>query len=185
MILVVGLGNVGRQYKDTPHNAGFEFLNAFRTSLIEEGYVADLWKNENMFQSEICKIRKDGELQFLLAKPTTYMNKSGEAVLKLVTKFSPDLVVIAHDDLDIKLGEFKVQVGKSPKNHNGVLSIEKIKGSSKYIRVRIGVEGRVDKRTIPGDIYVIRRMDKQQIEVLNESIFDCVVELKNQINPKI
>lgn len=185
MILIVGLGNVGRQYKDTPHNAGFEFLNAYRNSLIEQGYIADLWKNENMFQSEICKIRKNGELQFLLAKPTTYMNKSGEAVLKLVTKFLPDTVIIVHDDLDIKLGECKLQIGKGPKNHNGVLSIEKIKGSDKYIRIRIGVEGRVDKKTIPGDIYVIRRLDKQQIELLNESIFDGISLLNLQINPKI
>jgi PTH1 family peptidyl-tRNA hydrolase len=177
MKLIVGLGNIGRQFKDTPHNVGFEFINELRRILILKGYSADAWKNENSFFSEICKIRKDGQTAFLLVKPTTFMNVSGKAVSKLAEKYEFEEVVIVHDDLDIKLGEYKIQRGKGPKGHNGVLSVENIKGSENYLRVRIGVENRVDNSAIPGDIYVIKRMSKAELETVNEVISASVSEL--------
>lgn len=184
MKLIVGLGNVGRQYKDTPHNAGFEFVDALRTQLVFNGYQADAWKIENTFQSNICKVRKNGELVYLLAKPTTFMNLSGSAVSKLVEKFTPTDVVICHDDLDIKLGMYKIQIGVGPKDHNGVKSILSIKGSEKYLRVRLGVESRVDKSIMPGDIYVIKRFGSNEILTLNETIATALSELLSTINPE-
>lgn len=177
MKLIVGLGNIGRQFKDTPHNAGFEFINELRRVLIFKGFSADNWKNENSFFSEICKIRKDGETKYILVKPTTFMNVSGKAVSKLSEKYVFDEVVIIHDDLDIKLGEYKIQRGKGPKGHNGVLSVEGVKGSENFLRVRIGVENRAVNSPIPGDIYVIKRMTKSEIDTLNEVISEAVAEL--------
>lgn len=177
MKLIMGLGNIGRQYKDTPHNVGFEFLHVFRKKLIDKGFKADDWKNENSFHSELCKVRGEKGIEYLLAKPTTFMNLSGRALGKLLDKYKFDEVVVIHDDLDIKVGEYKIQRGKGPKAHNGVNSIEGVVGSSESLRVRIGVESRVDNSLIPGDVFVIKKMSKGDIETLNEVIQDASNEL--------
>lgn len=177
MKLIVGLGNIGRQFKNTPHNVGFEFIDLLRRHLIDIGFECDTWKNDQMFFSQICKVRKDGSVVFILVKPTTYMNQSGKAVAKLVEKFKPTHVVIIHDDLDIKIGEYKIQVGKGPKEHNGVLSIEGVKGSDKFLRVRIGVESRQNKAKMPGDIYVIKKLGDLEIDKLNQGISKSLTEL--------
>lgn len=177
MKLIVGLGNIGRQFKNTPHNVGFEFLDVLRKHFIDIGFDCDIWKNEQMFFSQISKVRKGGPIEYILAKPTTYMNLSGKAVAKLVEKFKPTEVIIIHDDLDIKIGEYKIQVGKGPKDHNGVLSIEDVKGSEKFLRVRVGVESRKDKTKMPGDIYVIKKLGYLELDKLNEGISKSLAEL--------
>ncbi|MCC7290276.1 peptidyl-tRNA hydrolase [bacterium] len=181
MKLIVGLGNVGRQYKDTPHNAGFELVNAFRTAIGNAGYIVTEWKNEKIFEADLCKAHKDGELEFFLLKPNTFMNHSGRSIEKLTSKYRFTEVVIVHDDLDILLGEYKIQVGKAPRDHNGVNSIEHIKGQEKFLRVRVGVESRNSGSKVPGDIYVLKKLDKDKIEILSKTIDQAVQELFTRI----
>lgn len=177
MILLVGLGNIGRQYKDTPHNAGFEIVNQLRQKFLDLNFDVSPWKNEKLFEADICKIKKDGVLEYTLFKPTTFMNLSGRSVKKYLSKNHFSNVVILHDDLDIKLGEFKIQKGKSPKDHNGVNSIENTLDSQEFLRVRIGVENRQVDGPIPGDVYVIKVMNSKGISILNETIQKASIEL--------
>ncbi|MGI6423434.1 MAG: aminoacyl-tRNA hydrolase [Candidatus Dojkabacteria bacterium] len=178
MFLIVGLGNVGKEYIDTPHNSGFLFLDILRERLLDiSSLQVSEWINEKkLFQSEICKIKRDGEVIFLLQKPLTYMNRSGDAVRMIVEKFAPKSIILAHDDLDILLGRYKIGVEKSPKGHRGVLSVEEGIGRKDFLRVRIGVDNR-GEREIPGEEYVLQRCSDAELSALTVSVKNAVEEL--------
>lgn len=136
MKLVVGLGNPGKKYQNTRHNLGFMVLD----SMFKNG-----WKNEKKIQSEIRKFQ-----DLIYAKPQTFMNESGLAVLKILDFYhlSPDDLIIIHDDLDLPLGKIRIQNGSSSAGHKGVSSIIEALKTEDFIRVRIGInrpkEGRED-----------------------------------------
>lgn len=174
MFLITGLGNIGKQYENTPHNAGFMYINTLRDILSEDSklQVSDWEDEKRMFLSDICKIKRDGGLIGMLQKPLTYMNSSGSAVALLKKKFHFDEYILIHDDLDIPLGEFKIQLGKSPKGHKGVLSVESVLGTQ-FNRVRIGIENR-GGRVIPGDEYVLIPYSKKELAILSSVIEESV-----------
>ena len=133
MKLIIGLGNPGRGYANNRHNAGFVCLNYFaRTQGIR-------------FDKKQCKARVgSGEVagsEVLLAKPQTYMNRSGQSVRLLVDKFniSPDNLLVIHDDLDLPLGRIRIRQGGSPGGHKGVGSIITELGSQNFTRIRVGI----------------------------------------------
>lgn len=168
MKLIIGLGNPGDEYKLTRHNAGFLFVDY----LYENNEVIKHWKFDKYSNAEISEVTLHDTrytLHVILAKPQTFMNRSGETVTKMAIKnlLSPADVYIAHDDLDIKLGEFKISLGKGPKLHNGISSIETIWKTKEFWRIRIGVEN----RTVPisGETYVLSNFQKEEIKLLQES----------------
>lgn len=182
MFLISGLGNPGEKYDLTPHNAGFLFLERFRLKLKDDmRFDVDFWNSDKIFESELCKINRDGELLAMLQKPSTFMNNSGRAVRKVVEKLNVEEVsknfVLIHDDLDLPLGSYKIQYAKGPKGHNGVDSVEQYLGTGEFMRVRIGVEDRGQSREIPGDRYVLIPYNPEQQGVLNEAIEKGVEEL--------
>ena len=133
MKIVIGLGNPGRKYERTRHNAGFmavdEIASRLRFDLSAEKYHALVGKG-----------RIDGE-EALLAKPQTFMNESGRSVraaLRYTTAGVADLIVV-HDELDLPLGTVRVKVGGGHGGHNGLRSIIDHLGSPEFIRVRVGV----------------------------------------------
>ncbi len=183
MFLITGLGNPGREYENTPHNAGFTFVNSLRESLLKNPHLqVSEWENEEkLFNSEVCKIKRGGELIGILQKPLTYMNRSGVAVQLLMKKFDIDIFVLAHDDLDIELGEYKIQEGKSPKGHNGILSVENALSSKDFTRVRIGIENR-SNHNIPGEDYVLQKYSGKELEVLENTIQESISNLLPSIS---
>ncbi len=174
MKLIVGLGNPGKEYSSSRHNAGFMFLDALKDKfLYQKDIYATEWRIEDTFKSEISFVKRGSTIIAVLVKPMTYMNNSGEAVSKIAKKLeieniSDDMILI-HDDLDISLGEFKIQIGKSPNGHNGVKSVEDRLGTNNFKRVRIGVENRQDKN-IKGEDYVLMKFDKEERVILDEAI---------------
>lgn len=183
MLLITGLGNPGKEYEETPHNAGFLCLEALKRNLSEKGYQVSDWENEEkLFSSQISKVKDDGELICILQKPFTYMNKSGIAVKRIMEKFSINQFVLLHDDLDIQLGKYKIQREKSPKGHNGVLSVEQALGSTGFWRIRIGIESR-EGRNIPGEEYVIRKYSKKEYQELLFVVETSAQELLSTIFP--
>ena len=133
MNLVVGLGNPGRGYVNNRHNVGFICLNHFaKTQSIR-------------FDQKRCKARIGrGETagnEVVLARPQTYMNRSGQSVSLLVNKFnvSPDTLFVIHDDLDLPLGKIRIRRGGSSGGHKGVGSIITGVGSPDFTRIRIGI----------------------------------------------
>lgn len=184
MKLIVGLGNPGKEYINTRHNAGFAFIDALREKFLYQNTLFPTdWRKEDTFMSEIAFIKNGSKIVAILQKPLTYMNNSGDAVQKIIKKFdiepSQDLILI-HDDLDIKLGEFKIQTGKSPIGHNGINDIEDKLGTKNFKRVRLGIENRKDKN-ISGTDYVLMKFSKDEQVVLEETIEDAIQGILSDI----
>lgn len=159
MRLIVGLGNPGDKHRNNRHNIGFLVIDEL-ARLVLEGK----WSSVKKFQSLIIK----HEGSFMLVKPQTFMNQSGKAVKKLIDQYkikSSDLWVI-HDDLDIALGDHKIQKGKGPKLHKGIKSIEEKLGKTDFWRIRIGVENRSAKSKIPGETYVLKNFTEEEIKII-------------------
>ncbi len=170
MKLLVGLGNPGEKYKKTRHNVGFMVVDTL-ASQIAEGK----WQVSEKFHSLLFNF----DQALLLAKPNTFMNSSGEAIKKLVDFYKIELndLYVIHDDLDIKLGEYKIQKGKGPKLHGGVNSIEEKLGTQDFWRVRVGVENRqieIGDHKISGDEYVLQKFPEAEKTSLNSVIHDAL-----------
>lgn len=138
MKLIVGLGNPGKEYDRTRHNAGFLALDALHEKLAEE--KINPWELSKKFNATIagCTLNND---KIILAKPMTFVNDSGLSVQLLMHFYkmnAADLVVV-HDDKDIPLGTFKIQTDRGAAGHNGVLSIIEHIGSQAFTRIRIGI----------------------------------------------
>lgn len=106
----------------------------------------------------------------LIAKPQTYMNRVGESIaqLKRFYKISTDDIIIAHDDLDLSLGNFKIQKGRGPKIHNGVISIENHLKTDDFWRIRIGIDNRTDIRH-EGKDYVLSTFHQDELAKLQQT----------------
>lgn len=169
--LIVGLGNPGKDYFNTRHNAGFLFLDSLATSFLEE----------KKFKSEICITNSFNKV--IYSKPLTFMNNSGEAVKAIASfyKIKPSDILIVHDDLDIKLGDYKLQFNKGPKVHNGILSIENHLNTSEFWRLRIGIDNRTEeiKKYISGSDYVLGRFSTEELDTLTKVFNQIKAELQN------
>jgi len=133
MELIVGLGNPGRGYANNRHNIGFMCLNRFAR------------KHGIRFDKRQCQARiGSGEVagnKVVVAKPQTFMNRSGEAVSRLVKKYevSLDNLIVIHDDLDLPLGKIRVRPRGSAAGHKGIDSIITHLGSEDFVRIRVGI----------------------------------------------
>lgn len=126
--LVVGLGNPGKEYEKTRHNAG--------RLVIDLAYPDLQWERDSYAQAGIAK---DEELFF--AKPATFMNLSGESVRYLVDKkeIPAEHVIVIYDDIDLPLGKIKISFDRGSGGHNGIKSIHDHLGTQEFIRIRIGI----------------------------------------------
>lgn len=177
MILITGIGNKDVKYHNSRHNTGYMAIDIMREALRFEGFIAhDLLKRDRLLLSEIAVARWGQEKVIMLQKTQTAMNNAGDAVKRVYDKNDIEEVILFHDDLDIKLGEYKIQKGKSPKGHNGVKSVEKTLGTTDFWRVRIGIENRESKE-IPGEKYVLKRFSKEEREIAKAAILEACEEL--------
>ena len=160
MKLIVGLGNPGRKYEGTRHNVGFAAVDllASRHGTAWESAPAEAlmgkWRAENT----------------LLAKPLTFMNLSGQAVLDLLQFYKievPDLFVIV-DEAQLELGRLRARPSGSSGGHNGLKSIIGVLGTDAFPRLRIGV-GRGDKRRDLGD-HVLSRFEPDERPVIDDAV---------------
>ncbi len=182
MLLITGLGNPGKEYGDTPHNAGFFFLDMFREYVGWDSYYeVDNWKFDKYYKSEISHAKIEGEVKVIFQKPQTFMNNSGGAVFVAVQKNSirtAEEFVLVHDDLDLRLGEFKIVKNKAPKSHNGVESVERSLGNN-FLRVRLGVDNREPgPYREPGEDYVLRPYSPEEIEILRNTVKEASKHLR-------
>lgn len=163
MKLVVGLGNPGPQYDQTRHNVGFLVLDRLARRHAP-GAVA-----RSRFSGVCIEARIDDE-PLLLFKPTTFMNRSGQAVSEAVRfyKLNPtdDLLVIV-DDIALACGVLRVRGDGSAGGHNGLGDIEQKLGTNIYPRLRIGIDG---PGQIPQKDYVLGRFRPDQLERLEPAL---------------
>lgn len=187
MKLIVGLGNPWVKYQNNRHNVGWHFLDYLvqKIKLSIYNYQFSIsFQIEKKLEAAICKIEINGE-EVILAKPQTFMNESGRAVSKILVKYeirNTNYVYVVHDDLDIRLGKFKIQKSKGPKLHNGVESIEKTLRTSEFWRMRIGVDNRDPENRIAGEKYVLQNFTREE-RVVIKAVFTRVFEELSQLKP--
>ncbi len=132
--VIVGLGNPGSKYTETRHNAGFWFVDE-----LARKFHGD-FRAEKKFHGETAKINIDGRDIWLL-KPDTFMNRSGLAVQSLLSfyRYSPEQLLVAHDEIDLPPGTIKLKTAGGHGGHNGLRDIINQCASKDFHRLRIGV----------------------------------------------
>ena len=162
MKLIAGLGNPGRRYEATRHNVGFEVADALASRR------AGIW--EAAPRGIDALLARDRERGVLLAKPLTFMNASGPAVVALLQYFKIDLqhVLIVVDDVNLALGRLRARAGGSAGGHNGLRSIIGSLGGDEFARLRIGV-GRGDSRRDLAD-HVLAKFEAEERPVVAEAV---------------
>jgi len=179
MHIIAGLGNPGPKYAHTRHNIGFLYLDALATELKADRFVVAKKFNAEVTQANYCGHK------ILLIKPQTYMNNSGQVVaqvmnfykllpktLGIIHKKNADLsniLMIAHDEIDLQLGEFKIQANRSSAGHNGVKSIVNHLKTQNFLRLRIGIKCE-RKNNLPTDKFVLENLSAAEQTKL-EKIF--------------
>ena len=166
MKLIVGLGNTGREYKNTRHNVGFMVLDNYL------GKVNWKTKQENYFYTT----EVNGE-QIFFIKPLTYMNLSGLAVSKIVNFYKIDMkdILVIQDDLDMNVGTYKIKRNSSSGGHNGIKSIISELNSEEFGRLKIGI-GKSSQ--IPTDKYVLAKFSSDELVMIenNFETFDKIID---------
>lgn len=171
MKILVGLGNPGKEFEKTPHNAGFIALDILAKQLQNLGYVVEDWREIKKEKSVLSEVfTGDGRRIAVLVKPQTYMNLSGGAVQQVMAKYgakNPDDVMIIYDELDIALGDFKYSPIKNSRTHKGIASVISTVGKTVH-SLRLGVDNRTI-RQIPGQDYVIRAYSASELQSLSQA----------------
>lgn len=161
MKLIVGLGNPGKEYEKTRHNAGFlvmdELANLCHTSI-----------EQKKFNALVGTTQINGE-QVLLMKPQTYMNASGEAVIQAVNFYKIDAkdVLVIHDDLDIPVGKLRIRTQGSSGGQKGMQSIINHLHTQEIARIRVGID---KNPLIPVVDYVLGKVAKEDLKNYEDAI---------------
>lgn len=161
-ILIVGLGNPGKEYGNTRHNVGFMVIDA----LIDELRITD-YKLQKNFDSEIAEIKDDPQradrTHIIFAKPHTYMNNSGVAVSALARfyKIQSAHVWVVYDDMYLSLGKLRIRESGSSGGHNGAQSIIDHMGTKDFSRFRIGI-GPLPRNSDPA-VFVLKPFLKTEL----------------------
>lgn len=158
--LLVGLGNPGREYKDTRHNVGFMLVDRLAVRLNARGLKVQ--------SKAVVTDAKYEERKLILAKPQTFMNLSGQSVQGLVHFYKIPLTnfMVLSDDLDIPFGTIRIRASGGPGGQRGMSSIIEHLGTKEFPRLRLGI-GRPPGRMDPAD-YVLQNFSKDEQQILSE-----------------
>ena len=142
--LFLGLGNPGQTYAGTRHNFGFMAADALLDICARKGDVSPLSGGKKRYEAWKCRLPLPGGSgggTWIVAKPQTFMNKSGEAAVALLQFYKIPLsrLVVAHDELDIPLGAMRFKIGGGAAGHNGIRSVAELAGSRDFYRLRLGI----------------------------------------------
>lgn len=162
MKLIVGLGNIGSKYTFTRHNAGFMLIDSIAL-------------NENLSFRENSRLKclmtnlRDGVNDYLLIKPTTFMNLSGEAVRAVMDyyKIAVEDILIVYDDLSLEIGKIRFRPNGSDGGHNGIKSIIQHLGTKNIARLKIGIG---PQPNLPAEVFVLQNFSKEELETLKSAI---------------
>ena len=164
--LIVGLGNIGPEYEDTRHNAGFWFADAVANDLRVR------FTHERKFHGDVARA-KVGSNELWLLKPSTYMNRSGQAVvaLALFYKILPHQILLAHDELDLPPGSVKMKLGGGTAGHNGLKDTQARLSTPEFWRLRIGI-GHPRTLQLEQDVadFVLHRPRKDEATLIDQAI---------------
>lgn len=172
MYLIVGLGNPEDKYSNTRHNMGFDVIN-------ELSKECDIKVSKSKFDAFYGMGEINGK-KVILAKPQTYMNLSGESIIKFKKfyKLSNKNIIVIYDDMDLNIGDIRLKAKGGPGTHNGMKSVVDNLNTEEFIRVRVGIGTPKYKDDIIN--YVLEQVPKREREILDESIIkakDSIIEI--------
>ena len=158
MKLIVGLGNPGREYKNTRHNMGFMIIDNYAKN---KGIKID----KNRFSGKYGEFLNNDE-KIILLKPEKFINLSGEVIKKYIDYFKINVedILIISDDLDMDLGKIKLKYKGSSGGHNGLKNIEFNLSTDIYKRLKIGIS---NNKMIDTKDYVLGKLSKDELEIVN------------------
>ena len=171
--LIVGLGNPGEKYERTRHNAGYWWVDAIAAA------KRAAWKRETKFSGWTARVEEGGR-EYLLLKPSTYMNESGRSVSAVMRffKIEPGEMLVVHDELDLAPGVVKLKRGGGTGGHNGLTDVAEAIDSKDFWRLRIGIGHPGDKDLVAD--YVLdraRRAEQDAIDPVFERSLDLLPKL--------
>ena len=170
MILIVGLGNPGKQYEQTRHNIGFDVIDYMANK-----YNIDV--NREKFKG-ICGEGFIENKKVILLKPLTYMNLSGESIRELANfyKIEDDEIIVVYDDISLDIGRLRIREKGSAGGHNGIKSIIQNLGGDKFPRVKVGV-GQPKDNLVNHVLGKFSKEDREHIEKVIPVVSDAIVEI--------
>ncbi|MDO8499920.1 MAG: aminoacyl-tRNA hydrolase [bacterium] len=173
MIIVVGLGNPGKEYERTRHNAGFIALDKIvgKSDWAESKYLPGWYYKD-----------KTGDEEVEYIKPSTFMNDSGVAIAYAKRKHPEAKLIVIHDDKDIPLGEIKVQINRGAGGHNGIKSIIERLGTKDFWRIRVGIAPTTNTPTAQATAdFVLDKFSKDELTALTPVIEKIKIALTELI----
>lgn len=164
VVLVVGLGNIGKKYEGTRHNVGFAVVD-----LLREAKSMPAWQEKTRFKAHVTESFIAGK-KIILAKPTTYMNDSGQAVRALKDFYNiPEKdITIVHDELDLPFGEVREKLGGGSAGNNGIKSLISHVGAG-FRRIRVGIRNEQLEKMDPAN-FVLAKFNTQEKKQLGDII---------------
>lgn len=172
MKIIVALGNPGKDYQNTRHNAGWIFVDAL--------FGADGYRVDKKFKAEI---KESGD--YIIVKPMTFMNNSGFSAAAILNYYSllpkkmglfktkdadlAQVLTVIHDELDLNFGDYKVSVNAGPGSHNGVKSIISYLKTKNFKRIRLGINNELKDR-MGGEKFVLSHFSKEEISQLTNLV---------------
>ena len=174
MDVIVGLGNPGQRYRYHRHNIGYDVVDA-----LANRHGISVRRQE--FEA-VCGAGRVGAHAVLLAKPQTFMNASGEAVVPLIRRYlrRHELLVVVHDDIDLPLGKLRLKEQGGDAGHRGIRSITQCLQSDKYLRLRLGI-GRPSRKEEVID-YVLSPFSSEEADARQVMIDEAVEKLEDLLN---
>ncbi|MBP3447993.1 MAG: aminoacyl-tRNA hydrolase [Clostridia bacterium] len=165
MHIIVGLGNPGKQYEFTRHNAGYLCLDYLAAKY-------DIKVNKIKFKSLVGEGSIKGE-KVVLLKPTTFMNLSGEAVCEAVRFYKADWenVIVVYDDISLPLGALRIREKGSAGGHNGMKNIIYLSGTDTFPRIRLGVDSNGERDLAD---YVLGKFSNEDLKTFSSAVEDAV-----------
>lgn len=162
MKLIVGLGNPGKEYEKTRHNAGFMAVDLLAR--------AESWQHNKNAKADFIKLDLNGQSAELL-KPADFMNNSGFSVAQAVKNHNLKIedTMVVYDDLDLPLGKIRIGRFDSAGGHNGLKSIIEHLGAKNFIRVRIGI-GNTHADKVPAEKFVLQKFGFLEKSKINQSV---------------
>ena len=162
MKLIVGLGNIGPKYTFTRHNVGFMLADSIAIN-------NSLTFRENSRLKCFMTNLRNGIDDYLIIKPTTFMNLSGESVRAVVDyyKIPNEDVLIVYDDLSLELGKIRFRANGSDGGHNGIKSVIQHLGTKDIARLKIGIG---PQPSLPSEVFVLQNFTKEELETLKSTL---------------
>jgi peptidyl-tRNA hydrolase, PTH1 family len=163
MKLIIGLGNPEKKYENTRHNLGQKIV----TDYLKTQKNCRLKENDRL-AAKTCEMGWETSKK-IFAISKEYMNNSGITVQKIshFFKIEPKNIYVLHDDLDLEIGDYRIQFDRGPAGHNGIKSINQYLGTQEFHRVRIGIG---KPNNIPVEDYVLQTFSKSESDIINSII---------------